>query len=177
MLLNSVILGLREVLEAAMVVSLFMAFTTVSQQARSFLLKAILLGLIAGGAYAYFLPEISNWLEGVGQEITNTIIHIGIYVFLMGFLWLISRDIVLPNRLVKGMMMAAIILAISRESAEIMLYISGFGSALPICRSQIHLRAGCDCREQHDVSGHSVSYSSRLVSLNRTRLGQLSYYQ
>ena len=128
MLLNSVILVLREVLEAAMVVSLFMAFTTVSQQARSFLLKAILLGLIAGGAYAYFLPEISNWLEGVGQEITNTIIHIGIYVFLMGFLWLISRDIVLPNRLVKGMMMAAIILAISRESAEIMLYISGFRS-------------------------------------------------
>ena len=50
MLLNSVILVLREVLEAAMVVSLFMAFTTVSQQARSFLLKAILLGLIAGGA-------------------------------------------------------------------------------------------------------------------------------
>ncbi len=46
----------------------------------------------------------------------------------MGFLWLISRDIVLPNRLVKGMMMAAIILAISRESAEIMLYISGFRS-------------------------------------------------
>ena len=106
MLLNSVILVLREVLEAAMVVSLFMAFTTVSQQARSFLLKAILLGLIAGGAYAYFLPEISNWLEGIGQEITNTIIHLGIYLFLTGFLWLISSNIVLPNRLVKAVMMA-----------------------------------------------------------------------
>jgi len=128
MLLNSVILVLREVLEAAMVVSLFMAFTTVSQQSRRFLIKAILLGLIAGVAYAYFLPNISNWLEGVGQEITNTAIHIGIYLFLTGFLWLISSNILLPNRLVKGVIMAAIILAISRESAEIMLYISGFRS-------------------------------------------------
>ncbi|HAO23985.1 MULTISPECIES: FTR1 family protein [unclassified Methylophaga] len=128
MLLNSVILVLREVLEAAMVVSLFMAFTTVSQQSRRFLIKAILLGLIAGATYAYFLPEVSNWLEGVGQEITNTAIHIGIYCCLTVFLWLISRDINLPNQLVKGMMMTAIILAISRESAEIMLYISGFRS-------------------------------------------------
>ena len=135
MLLNSVILVLREVLEAAMVVSLFMAFTTVSQQSRYFLLKAILLGLVAGATYAYFLPEISNWLEGIGQEIINTIIHLGIYLFLTGFLWLISSNIVLPNRLVKAVMMAAIILAISRESAEIMLYISGFRSDHFLIRS------------------------------------------
>ncbi|WP_247869998.1 hypothetical protein [Methylophaga sp. SB9B] len=52
MLLNSVILVLREVLEAAMVVSLFMAFTTVSGHSRIFLVKAIILGLITGAIYA-----------------------------------------------------------------------------------------------------------------------------
>lgn len=128
MLLNSVILVLREVLEAAMVVSLFMAFTTVSGHSRSFLVKAIILGLITGAIYAYYLSFISTWFEGVGQEIFNTMIHIGIYLFMTAFLFLLAKNILLPNRLVKLLITMAIILAISRESAEIILYISGFRS-------------------------------------------------
>lgn len=128
MLLNSVILVLREVLEAAMVVSLFMAFTTVSGHSRIFLVKAIILGLITGAIYAYYLSFISTWFEGVGQEIVNTMIHIGIYLFMIAFLFLLAKNILLPNRLVKLLITMAIILAISRESAEIILYISGFRS-------------------------------------------------
>jgi high-affinity iron transporter len=128
MLLNSVILVLREVLEAAMVVSLFMAFTAVSGHSRSFLVKAIILGLITGAFYAYYLSFISTWFDGVGQEIVNTVIHIGIYLLMTAFLFLLAKNILLPNRLVKLLITLAIILAISRESAEIILYISGFRS-------------------------------------------------
>lgn len=126
MLLNSVILVLREVLEAAMIVSLFMAFSTLVKQSHGYLLRAIVVGLLAGGIYAFNLVDFSHWFDGVGQEIVNTVIHIGIFICLLIFSFLNAFNSSKPAPLLRTIVSLAIVLAISRESAEVILYISGF---------------------------------------------------
>ena len=126
MLINSVILVLREVLEAAMVVSLFMALFTVLKQSHGYILRAILLGLGAGVIYALNLPTFGQWFEGVGQEVVNAFIHGGIFVCLLLFNFLYVSRHEERTTLLKACIGLAIVLAISRESAEVMLYISGF---------------------------------------------------
>jgi len=137
MLINSVILVLREVLEAAMVVSLFMAFFTVVRQSHVFLLRAILLGLIAGAIYAVNLPTFGNWFGGVGQELMNTLIHAGIYICLLIFSFLNAAKTTKQSTLLNACIGLAIVLAISRESAEVMLYVSGFSAMQSLMLSVI----------------------------------------
>jgi high-affinity iron transporter len=137
MLLNSVILVLREVLEAAMVVSLFMAFFTVTNMRHHLLLRAIIVGLLAGSIYAVNLPNFSLWFDGVGQEIVNTAIHVGIFICLLAFAFLNSCNKTSQSGLLRLFVGLAIVLAISRESAEIMLYISGFSAMQSVLTSVI----------------------------------------
>ncbi|MDT8310664.1 MAG: FTR1 family protein [Methylophaga sp.] len=137
MLLNSVILVLREVLEAAMVVSMFMAFFTVTNLRHSFLLRAILIGLFAGSIYAFNLPNFSLWFDGVGQEIVNTALHAGIFICLFAFAFLNSCNTTPQSGLLRIFVGLAIVMAISRESAEIMLYISGFSGMQSVLTSVV----------------------------------------
>lgn len=137
MLLNSVILVLREVLEAAMVVSLFMAFSTVAKQSHGYVLRAIAIGLLVGAVYAYKLPDFSQWFDGVGQEIINTAIHASIFVCLLVFSFLNAFNTVQQSTLLRACIGLAIVLTISRESAEVMLYISGFSGMQSLMTSVI----------------------------------------
>lgn len=137
MLLNSVILVLREMLEAAMVVSLFMAFSTVTNQGQGYVLRSIVIGLMMGAVYAYQLPVFSQWLGGAGQEIINTAIHASIFVCLLVFSFLNAFNTVQHSTLLRACIGLAIVLAISRESAEVMLYISGFSGMQSLMTSVI----------------------------------------
>lgn len=137
MLLNSVILVLREVLEAAMVVSLFMAFFTITNLRHSFLLRAIIMGFVAGSIYAFYLPSFIQWFNGVGQEIVNTAIHLGIFICLLVFAFLNSCNKAPKFTQIRIFIGLAIVLAISRESAEIILYISGFSAMKSLLTSVV----------------------------------------
>lgn len=136
MLLNAVIIILREVIEASLIISLFLAFSQIFTHARAWLLKALLLGLISAAIYAFNIAVVSQWFDGVGQEVINASIQIIIYVVLLIFLIMAMRPHSQSNKnLLTAMMMIGVIFATVREGSEIMIYIHGFVTVPELLRS------------------------------------------
>jgi len=129
MLLNSVIIILREVLEAAILMSVMLSLSHYFNMSLAWLKYALILG--AGGAvlYAYHIVLISNWFEGVGQEVLNASLQYLIYTLLAGFcIWFINKPSLTPLSLkITGWIMAASVsLSIIREFSEILIYLHVF---------------------------------------------------
>lgn len=135
MLLNAVILVLREVIEAALLISLFLAFSQMYSQSK----KTILLGLIAGAAFAVIyasnIRSISQWFDGVGQEIINSGVCLLIYLSLLNFVVAaLSSHSQKKFQRLSIIMMIAVSLPSTQEGTEILLYIHGFSSTTELFR-------------------------------------------
>tara|TARA_R110002049_G_scaffold293717_3_gene478894 strand:+ start:1495 stop:2277 length:783 start_codon:yes stop_codon:yes gene_type:complete len=126
-LLNAVIIILREVIEASLIISLFLAYSQIFKHDRTWLLKALIFGLISAVVYAINIGVVSLWFEGVGQEIINAGIQTIIYLVLLIFLIAVMRPRTALNKsILTAMMMTGVIFAAVREGSEIILYIHGF---------------------------------------------------
>tara|TARA_R110001606_G_scaffold399222_2_gene582493 strand:- start:154439 stop:155224 length:786 start_codon:yes stop_codon:yes gene_type:complete len=127
-LLNAVIIILREVVEASLIISLFLAFSQISNHARPWILNAFLLGVISATIYGINISVVSQWFDGVGQEVINAALQIIIYLVLLVFLITAMRrpKTALNNNVLTAMMMIGVILASVREGSEIIIYIHGF---------------------------------------------------
>ena len=75
MLINSVIIILREVLEAALIVSVLLALCQILQLSRRFFIPSFVLGGLLAIVYGTNIAFISMLFEGVGQEILNATLH------------------------------------------------------------------------------------------------------
>jgi len=131
MLINAVIIVLREVLEASMIMSLFLAYSQTIKLSRLWLLLAIVLGMAFAAVYAANISTISQWFEGVGQEVINAAIQLLIFIVLLGFVSqaLIGADTTKQRYYLAALMVSGIVLASIREGCEIILYITGFASS------------------------------------------------
>lgn len=127
MLLNTVIIILREVLEATMIVSVFLAFAHLYQVPLRALWWVPILSLFGLFIYVMNIELITDALDGVGQEVLNASLQFIIYIALVLF----SITIMAPKwrHWVGSCMMLAMTLAMIREGAEIVLYLQGFLSA------------------------------------------------
>ncbi len=128
MLLNAVIIVLREVLEASLIISLFLAFSRRFNHDRPWLLKTFILGLIGAAIYASNIGLVSQSFDGVGQELLNAGIQIIIYLVLLVFLITALRrpQTRLNKSILTAVMMMGVIFAAVREGSEIIIYIHGF---------------------------------------------------
>lgn len=136
MFLDAVILILQEILEAALLLSVLLA---VNQQlgqhfagTRKLTLRwyaaAIVSGIVGAALFARAMPVVSEWFDYVGQEVTNALMH----VMVIGCLYV--HCILLQSRarsqavrdLAAGLTLVVVItLSITREGAEIFLYLNG----------------------------------------------------
>ncbi|MEH6582983.1 MAG: FTR1 family protein [Halioglobus sp.] len=130
MLINSVILILREVLEAAMLVSVLLALSLNLRVGVRWFFAALVFGAIGTVVFAGSLEIVTDALDGAGQEVANAALQCLVYIFVVGILWLgtsatrsASRDKVLVI-----LMACAVACAIIREGAEILIYIVGFSA-------------------------------------------------
>jgi len=141
MFLNSVILVLQEILEAALLISVMLMFTHLFNQLwqRSFLLThhwayySILVGIIGSAIFAHYTPVISTWFDYVGQEIVNASIHLLSLTILMVLAFAVPgrRLDAKPHTrstLIAACMAGVVLLSITREGSEIMQYIGGIAS-------------------------------------------------
>lgn len=129
MLLNSVVIVLREVLEAALLFSVFLACSRILQLGFRWALPALLTGLLGATAYGYFLGPISEWFDGVGQEVGNALIQYSAFLLLAMAVFFLGREIAYPRSsrsALRVLMAAAVACAFTREGAEILVYITGF---------------------------------------------------
>ena len=127
MLLNSVILILREVLEAAVLVSVLLALShNLGQGGRWFVLS---LPITAVGTvlFASTLDVITDSLDGAGQEVTNAGLQFFVYLQTLCIIVIAARPPV-HKVLFTGLMASAVSCAMIREGSEMYLYISSFAS-------------------------------------------------
>lgn len=129
MLLNSVVIVLREVLEAALMMSVLLAGGRFLRLSHRWAIVALGFGLFGAVSYGYLQEPVSNLFEGVGQEVCNAMLQIATFVFLAVTVFAVSRRMKEPVRLARALpifMATAVALAITREGAEILVYVSGF---------------------------------------------------
>jgi high-affinity iron transporter len=134
MLLTSVIIVLREVLEASLLISILSALSGVLGISRRWVGWSLGFGLAGALIYSFGITSVSDWFDGVGQEVTNAAMQLMIYLLLLLFTLLVLRDSGarrLPGRLTMLIMAATVSLAVTREGFEMLIYIYGFSNALP----------------------------------------------
>ncbi|MDF1588444.1 MAG: FTR1 family protein [Gammaproteobacteria bacterium] len=131
MLINAVIIVLREVLEASLIMSLFLAYSQHVTVSRLWLLLGIVLGGLFAWAYAAHISTFSNWFDGVGQEVINAGLQLAIYFILLGFITQALIGVSKPIQRITliSLMVLGIVLASIREGTEIVLFITGFSAA------------------------------------------------
>ncbi len=129
MLLNSVIIILSEVLEAAFLLSMLLVISQQFSLHWRWIAWGIPAGLTGAWGYGNTIDTVSDMWDGIGQELINGILQYGITALLMVLAWQLS---VRPVK-TKGMATLSILLsfaALTREGSEIYIYLYGFiGSA------------------------------------------------
>lgn len=138
MLISSVIIVLREVLEAALLFSILIALSKIMGLNFRWLIYALILGVSGAVIYAMNIIVVTNWFEGVGQEVTNALIQLLIYFMLLIYMLMLSYFIYhqkISKFILTAVMIIIISLAITREGSEIILYF------FSVTHNQIHLMA------------------------------------
>lgn len=131
MLFNSVILILREVLEAAILVSILLALSRNLGLGVRWLWWALPVAVIGTVAFASSLDVITDALDGAGQEVANASLQLLVYLLTVGILALLGRgDAVRPALAV--LMGGTVICALAREGSEMLIYIRGFASVVEL---------------------------------------------
>ncbi len=129
MLINSVVIVLREVLEAALMVSVLLAVSRILQLDTRWLRIALVAGLGGAAIYGHFLDTVSELFEGVGQELFNALLQFSVLGFLTIAVFLIARQRgqrCERHSFLPIVMALAVASAITREGAEVLIYVSGF---------------------------------------------------
>jgi high-affinity iron transporter len=139
MFLDAVILILQEILEAALLLSVLLA---VNQQlgqhfagTRKLTLRwygaAIVSGILGAAVFAWAMPSVSAWFDYVGQEVTNALMHVIVIACLYLHCLLLQSKVQQKAQCDLGIGLALIVvitLSITREGAEIFLYLNGIMS-------------------------------------------------
>ncbi len=133
MLLDSVILVLREVLEAAALISVLLALSRVLRQRGTWLIYGLVMGMIATYGFASELERITDALDGSGQEIANATAQFIVCGLIVAIVAVSARSGCNKEGTKKtgllNLMMFAVALAFAREGAEIYVFISGFAAS------------------------------------------------
>ncbi len=130
MLPTSVIIILREVLEAALLISILSAQSNMLGMSRRWMGPGIGLGLFGAVIYGLSIGVVSEWFGGFGQELVNATMQGLIYLLLVCFVFLVMRyprhHDTRITRLIPVLMALAVALAVTREGFEILVYLYGF---------------------------------------------------
>ena len=141
-MVDAVLLVLREVLEAALIISLLLALSYKLHLRFSWSLTALLLGFIGSWLLAQYTYEITDAMDGTGQELLNAALYFAVVVsvILLGLLILplafsplrtnapASLAHGINNSLIYSLFIIIVSFSIAREGSEIWIYLSGFAN-------------------------------------------------
>lgn len=126
MLLDAVIIVLRETLEAGVLVSVLMTIASQHKLGLRWLVLAFAGGLAGAIIYARNMGVVSSWFEYVGQEVFNGIIQYAVYLCILFVCLLASASSTAKRPVLVCLLTLTVALALIREATEIILFFSGF---------------------------------------------------
>ncbi|MET0378367.1 MAG: FTR1 family protein [Spongiibacteraceae bacterium] len=124
MLLDAIVIVLRETLEAGVLVSVLASLGTRLHLSLRWLGTALLAGSAGALISAFNLGIVSGWFAGVGQEVVDALLQYAIFLLLLWLMLLMQRP--QPEPLLRGCMIAIVALAVTREGSEILLFFSSY---------------------------------------------------
>ncbi len=127
MFLNSITLVLQEILEAALLISVLLALTQSFPKMKRWIILGIFLGVVGAYLFGAYIGSISEWFDYVGQEIVSASMQLSISVLvaLIAFLLNPARARVYSTVMLSTICPVLVMLSITREGAEIFLYLQG----------------------------------------------------
>jgi high-affinity iron transporter len=135
MTLSAVIIILREVLEAALVLSLLVSATRLMALSYRGIIAGFLLGLAGAVTATLLMDVISESFDGVGQEVLNVVLLSAIVVLLLVYAAGLDRRVAKAGGLMHWLLLMVsclvVAMAITREGMEIIIFMYGF-SADPV---------------------------------------------
>lgn len=139
MFLDSVILVLQEILEAAMLVSMLLAVNRLLSLQHdvqtliksSWYVASMIVGLVGAVLFAWAMPAISEWFDYVGQEVTNAVMQLFVIACLYWHCLTLPAQLrgVDSARVTGGLTLVVVVAAgVTREGSEIFLYLNGISA-------------------------------------------------
>jgi len=133
-MLVTVIIFLREVLEAALILSVLLAVSFRLNHTRKWIFPALGIGFIGASITAYYLGDISNMLEGSGQEVMNsTLLIIMVVLINIICLWLAqfryksnTKSPSFLSDIIRTILIMNVGIAIMHEGSELSIYSYSF---------------------------------------------------
>jgi len=130
MLLTSVILVLQETLEVALLISVLLAISYHHRHSSSWLIYAICIGLVFAFIYANNMASVSEWFEYTGQEVMNALLQVSIALLIAITAWILlqawGNQKTYNARLFFILSTLTVILAVTHEGSEMLIYLMGF---------------------------------------------------
>ena len=125
MILEAVVIVLREVLEAALLIALLLLVSHETKVGLRWLVPAFLVGLTGALLYAWQIAWVSEQFDYAGQEILNALLQGLIFASICG-LFVAMRAAGVHRSVIATCMGIPIALALAREVSEIFLYLQAF---------------------------------------------------
>jgi high-affinity iron transporter len=123
MLLDAILIVLRETLEAGVLVSVLAALGRQRQLSLHWLWSAFGVGIAGALLLALNLRAISDWFDGVGQEVVDAALQYSVYALLLALLVAWRRG---QHALLRPAMIGAVALSVIREGSEVLLFFSAY---------------------------------------------------
>ncbi|WP_439134344.1 hypothetical protein [Pseudomaricurvus sp.] len=130
MLLNAIIIVLRETLEAGILMSVLLTVGRHLGIGGRWFLTALVMGVSGAFIYAQCLGAVSQWFDYAGQEVVNALLQYSLYLCLvvicvLNFFW-VSLSTQRIRMFMTILLGASVVLACIREGSEIMIFFLGF---------------------------------------------------
>lgn len=129
MLVNSVVIILREVLEASLVLSVLMVVCRLYDLGQRWIVVALAGGLLGSLLLGMNMASISDLFDGVGQELADAALQFGVYFLLVVCVFRLVRSgsaRAADEASLLAIMTMTVALAITREGSEVLIYVTGF---------------------------------------------------
>jgi high-affinity iron transporter len=123
MLLDAILIVLRETLEAGVLVSVLAALGQQRQLPLRWLSSAFAIGITGALLLAFNLRAISDWFDGVGQEVVDAALQYTVYALLLTLLIVWRRD---NHVLLRPAMIGTVAMSVIREGSEVFLFFSAY---------------------------------------------------
>ncbi len=129
MLLDIVVLVLRETLEASVFIGILISLSRHSKIKLYWLFYALLLGASFALLYGRKLIFISEMFDYAGQEALNATIQYLLFIVSMLIVRSQFKEHAVPSRVLELLMVVAVTLAVTREGSELYVFYSGYFAA------------------------------------------------
>jgi high-affinity iron transporter len=126
MLLDAVVIVLRETLEAGVLIALLLTVRHGLHLSNRWLWSGLGLGLVGAFVLAKNLGVVTEWFEYTGQEVVNASMQFGIYACLLLIGLLINLPGVRWRRFLEPVLGVCVTLALVREGAEVAVFFFGY---------------------------------------------------